>query len=57
MPRKLNFNGSSGLGGLAIFERGRVELPFFYYRYRFLREPMAGVLDNTDVFGVHIPFF
>src|SRR5256884_5510430 len=32
--RKLNFNGSSGLGGLAIFERGRVELPFFYYRDR-----------------------
>ena len=55
--RKLNFDGSSCLSGLAIFERGRVELPFFYYRYRFLREPMAGVLDNTNILGVRIPFF
>lgn len=55
--RKLNFNCSSCLSGLAIFERGRVELPFFHYRYRFSREPMAGVLDNTDILGVRIPFF
>src|SRR5204862_411759 len=41
---------------MANAERCRVELPFFYYRHRFLREPMTAVLDNTDVLGVHIPF-
>ena len=55
--RKLNVDGSSCLSGLAIFERGRVELPFFHYRYRVLREPMAGVLDNTDILGLSIPSF
>ena len=57
VPRELNLNGSSYLSWLAIFERGRVELPLLYYCHCLSRKPMARVLDNTDILLVYIPFF